>query len=587
MSTSQLGPAARALALERMEREVFDVAIIGGGVTGAGTALDAASRGLSVALVEQRDWAAGTSSRSSKLIHGGIRYLEQFEFGLVREALREQSLLMNTICPHLVRPVRFLMPLQRPLIDRAYIGAGVMLYDALPGDRSLERHQHRTRRGALARFPGLKRSALIGGIEFSDAQVDDARHTVGLVRTAALHGAAVASSAAVVELVETGSRVTGAEVQCLESGRTISLRARQFVNATGVWTDQVQSMAGRGRIRVRASKGIHIVVPRDRIHGDCGLVLRTKTSVLFVIPWKHHWIIGTTDSDWNLDLGHPAASRRDINYLLDTLNAVLETPLRHEDIEGVYAGLRPLLQGESDATSQLSRTHAVSQSVSGLITVAGGKYTTYRVMAKDAIDMAARSIEKKVPESCTDTVALVGGEGFHAVWNRREDVAEESGLHLHQIEHLLTRYGTRIFELLALIAERPELAEGIPGTKTYLCVEAAYAASHEGALHIDDVLTRRTRISIETFDRGVEAAERVAQEMGAVLGWDTKKQKREVDHYVLRVRAERESQEQPDDQSADAARLGAPDLRGIFGDARAQVVRLVEDEGDVEAESAS
>ena len=205
---------------------------------------------------------------------------------------------------------------------------------------------------------------------------------------------------------------------------------------------------------------------------------------------------------------------------------------------------------------------------------------------------AVRAAVPRAPPTCPTRpppggARLVGGEGFHAVWNRREDVAEESGLHLHQIEHLLTRYGTRIFELLALIDERPELAEGIPGTKTYLCVEAAYAASHEGALHIDDVLTRRTRISIETFDRGVEAAERVAQEMGAVLGWDPKKRKREVDHYVLRVRAERESQEQPDDQSADAARLGAPDLRGISGEARAQVMRLVDEEGDVEAESAS
>ena len=589
MATSQLGPEDRERALARMESEVFDIAIIGGGVTGAGTALDAASRGLSVALVEQRDWAAGTSSRSSKLIHGGIRYLEQFEFGLVREALREQSLMINTLCPHLVRPIRFMMPLQRRLIDRAYMGAGAMLYDALPGDRSLPRHEHWTKRGALKRFPGLKRDALVGALEFSDAQVDDARHTLALARTAAVHGAAVASSAGVTELHETGSRVTSATVRCLESGRTIELRARQFINATGVWTDHVQKMAGRGRIRVRASKGVHIVVPRDRIHGDCGLVLRTKKSVLFVIPWKHHWIIGTTDDDWNLDLDHPAASRRDIDYLLDTLNEMLAVPLRHEDIEGVYAGLRPLLQGESDATSQLSRTHAVSQSVSGLITVAGGKYTTYRVMAKDAIDLAARSIGKRVPESCTDTIALIGGEGYHAVWNRREAIAAESGLHLQQVEHLLTRYGTRTFDLLELIQDRPALADRIPGTKTYLCVEAAYATSHEGALHLDDVLTRRTRISIETFDRGLEAAERVSQEMARVLGWDEDKRNDEVRHYVLRVRAERESQEQPDDQSADAARLGAPDLRAKETSAATNVVRLVEetDETDENADIGS
>jgi glycerol-3-phosphate dehydrogenase len=588
MFSSQLSPAERADALDRMEREIFDIAIIGGGVTGAGTALDAASRGLSVALVEQRDWAAGTSSRSSKLIHGGIRYLEQFEFALVREALREQSLMITTLCPHLVRPIRFLMPLTRPMIDRVYIGAGVLLYDILPGARRLERHRHWTRRGALARFPGLKRSALVGAIEFSDAQVDDARHTLALVRTAATHGAAVASSASVTDLIETGSRVTSAEVECLESGRRIALRARQFINATGVWTDEVQSMAGRGRIRVRASKGIHIVVPRDRIPGDCGLVLRTKMSVLFVIPWKHHWIIGTTDSDWKLDLAHPAASRSDIDYLLETLNGVLAAPLRREDIEGVYAGLRPLLHGESDATSQLSRTHAVSQSVSGLITVAGGKYTTYRVMAEDAIDLAARSFEVKVPASCTDSIPLVGSDnGYPAVWNRREAIARESGLHLQQIEHLLSRYGTRIFDLLEMISERPELADSIPGTKTYLCVEAAYGASHEGALHLEDVLTRRTRISIETFDRGTRAAERVAQEMGSVLGWDADRRDREIEHYLLRVQAERDSQEQPDDLSADAARLGAPDLRSSGSGTPANVVRLVEASETIDADSAS
>jgi glycerol-3-phosphate dehydrogenase len=347
-------------------------------------------------------------------------------------------------------------------------------------------------------------------------------------------------------------------------------------------------MAGRGRIRVRASKGIHIVVPRDRIPGDCGLVLRTKMSVLFVIPWKHHWIIGTTDSDWKLDLAHPAASRSDIDYLLETLNGVLAAPLRREDIEGVYAGLRPLLHGESDATSQLSRTHAVSQSVSGLITVAGGKYTTYRVMAEDAIDLAARSFEVKVPASCTDSIPLVGSDnGYPAVWNRREAIARESGLHLQQIEHLLSRYGTRIFDLLEMISERPELADSIPGTKTYLCVEAAYGASHEGALHLEDVLTRRTRISIETFDRGTRAAERVAQEMGSVLGWDADRRDREIEHYLLRVQAERDSQEQPDDLSADAARLGAPDLRSSGSGTPANVVRLVEASETIDADSAS
>jgi glycerol-3-phosphate dehydrogenase len=582
MDPAALGPQARERALDRLAAERFDVVIIGGGVTGAGAALDAATRGLSVALVEQRDWASGTSSRSSKLIHGGLRYLEQLDFALVLEAKREQALMLEHLCPHLVRPVPFLYPLTRRVWERAYVGAGVLLYDVMTRHRDLPRHRHLGRRRALETFPSLRGSGLTGAILYYDAQVDDARHTLALARTAAQHGATLASSARVEDFLMTGNRVTGVRVRCLESGREIAVRARQVVNATGVWTDRVQARAGRGRIHVRASKGIHLVVPRDRIHGDAGLILRTEKSVLFVIPWKSHWIIGTTDTDWNLDLAHPAASRRDVEYLLDRVNAVLAEPLGHADIEGVYAGLRPLLQGETDDTSELSRSHAVSQSVSGLITVAGGKYTTYRVMARDAIDLVARGLEKRVPPSCTDRIPLIGAPGYAGFWNRRQALADESGLHVTQIEHLLSRHGARLPELLGLIAERPELGEPIPGAPTYLSVEARYAASHEGALHLDDVLTRRTRISIETFDRGLEAAGPVATRMGEVLGWDAATRDRELAHYHARVRAERDSQQQPDDRSADAARLGAPDVR-LGERAGGAVVRLDERRSGEEA----
>ena len=545
-----------------METEEFDVVVVGGGVTGAGAALDAAARGLSVALIEQRDWAAGTSSRSSKLIHGGLRYLEQFELGLVLEAKREQSLMLARLCPHLVKPVPFLFPLFHRVWERAYLGAGVLLYDLLSGfRRDLPWHRHKSRRGALRTFPSLAGSGVKGGILYWDAQVDDARHTLALVRTASLHGAAVASSARVERLALAGHRVTGVHLRCLEDGREIHVRGRQIINATGVWTDRVQNMAGRGRIQVRASKGIHLVIPRDRIHADSGLILRTKTSVLFVIPWSHHWIVGTTDSDWNLDLAHPAASRRDVDYLLGELNKVLAQKLTREDIEGVYAGLRPLLRGETDDTSELSRRHAVSRSVSGLITVAGGKYTTYRLMAQDAIDLAARGLDKRVPPSCSDRTPLLGAPGFAAFWNRRQTLAEELGLHVGQVEHLLRRYGARIEELIALMNANPELAEPIEGAPSYLAVEAHYATSHEGALHLEDVLTRRTRISIETFDRGLSAARPVAALMGEVLGWDSVTVERELAYYDARVQAERESQEQPDDHTADDARLGAPDVR--------------------------
>jgi glycerol-3-phosphate dehydrogenase len=328
-----------------------------------------------------------------------------------------------------------------------------------------------------------------------------------------------------------------------------------------VWADGIQEMAGRGRISVRASKGIHLVVPKDRIHSDSGVILRTETSVLFVIPWGRHWLVGTTDTDWDLDLAHPAASATDIQYLLDRVNRVLRTPLTHRDVEGVFAGLRPLLSGESEATSKLSREHAVGQTVAGLITVAGGKYTTYRVMAEDAVDAAARSLPQRVPPSVTARTPLLGAQGFHPLWNRRHRLAAEVGVHVTRIEHLLGRYGSLVSELLDLLADRPELGERITGAEDYLRVEALYAASHEGALHLDDILTRRTRISIETFDRGVAAAPDVARLMGEVHGWDDEAVTREIDHYEARVAAEVESQRMPDDRTADAARMGARDVR--------------------------
>jgi glycerol-3-phosphate dehydrogenase len=557
---ARLSPEHRARSLDRMRDEVFDVVVVGGGVTGTGIALDAATRGLSVALVEQRDYAAGTSSRSSKLIHGGLRYLEQLNVGLVREALQERSLLLDRLAPHLVRPVSFLYPLTRHW-ERLYVGAGLTLYDTMGGGRQLPRHRHLSRRGALRLAPALRGDALTGAIRYWDAQVDDARHTLSLARTAAGFGAALATSARVVGLLREGARVVGVQVRDLEGGRDIGLRGRQVINATGVWANQVQEMAGRGRIRVRASKGIHLVVPRDRIHADAGLVLRTERSVLFVIPWGRHWLVGTTDTDWDLDLAHPAASATDIQYLLDRLNLVLRTPLSHSDVEGVYAGLRPLLYGESEATSQLSREHAVGQTVAGLITIAGGKYTTYRVMAEEAVDAAARNLDRRVPRSVTRTTPLTGAHGYHALWNQRHDLAREAGLHVARVEHLLQRYGGRATELLDLLADRPDLRAPLPGADDYLRGEACYAASHEGALHLDDVLARRTRISIESWDRGLAAAPVVAELLAEVLGWDEDAAALEVEHYRARVAAERESQTMPDDRTADAARMGAPDVR--------------------------
>jgi glycerol-3-phosphate dehydrogenase len=561
MYPSRLGPEQRREALARMASETLDILIIGGGVTGTGAALDAVTRGLAVGLVEARDYASGTSSRSSKLIHGGLRYLEQRDFALVREALRERSLLLQKLAPHLVRPVPFLFPLTHRAWERAYVGAGVLLYDTIGGARAVRRHRHLTRRGALRLAPALRPTALTGAIQYFDAQVDDARHTMMVARTAAHYGAAVANSARVTAFLREGERVTGARVRDLESGSELDVQARQVVNATGVWTDDIQELVGgRGRFQVRASKGIHLVVPRDRIHSDTGIILRTEKSVLFIIPWGRHWIIGTTDTDWHLDKAHPAASSADIQYLLQTVNAMLTAPVTQEDVEGVYAGLRPLLAGESEVTSKLSREHRVAHPVAGLTVIAGGKYTTYRVMAKDAIDAATRAVSG-VPPSCTHDIPLLGATGHQARVNMSERIAERARLHVARVEHLLGRYGALIDELVDLVAKQPELGEPIPGAEDYLQVEAVYAASHEGARHLDDILTRRTRISIETWDRGVGAAAPVARLVAPILGWDDATVDREIEHYRARVAAERDSQQQPDDHTADAARLGAPDVR--------------------------
>jgi glycerol-3-phosphate dehydrogenase len=596
-AAGRLSPDRRAADVARLRRERFDVLIIGGGVTGAGAALDAASRGLSVALVEARDLAAGTSSRSSKLIHGGLRYLEQLDFGLVAEALHERGLLASRLAPHLVRPVPFLVPLPSTSLpkrawQRAYYGSGVALYDAFASmaglsdrirgevTRGMPLHRHLTRAAARRRFPSLRESAIAGAIQYWDGQVDDARLVATLARTAASLGAAIVTSARAVELLRDAREVTGVRVRDLESRSEFEVHARTVVVATGVWTDDVVEMlSGNGPresagLNVRASKGVHLVVPRSAISGEAGLILRTASSVLFVIPWGGHWIIGTTDTDWHLDRGHPAASAADIAYLLDQVNPILDRPLSTSDIEGVYAGLRPLLSAEAHArkphsrdeqTSTLSRTHAVVEPMLGLVLVAGGKYTTYRVMAADVIDRAARRLggPQLVPASHTADLPLLGADGYHPLWTNRADLARRHGVSAGVLEHLLERYGSLTLELLTL---DPALRRPVAGAPEYLAAEVAYAVLAEGALHLEDVLTRRTRISIETTHRGEDSVVDAAKLVGDVLGWDSATRSHEIDHYHASIAAERESQRMPDDLTADAARLGAPDVRGFQTD---------------------
>jgi len=560
--TSRLGLTERATAWRQLDGGRVDVLVVGGGVTGAGAALDAVTRGLSTALVEGRDFASGTSSRSSKLFHGGLRYLEQMDFALVREALRERDLMLGLLAPHLVKPVSFLYPLTHHGWERVYVGAGLAFYDAMGGARALPRHEHLTRRGARALAPALRRDALVGGVRYYDAMCDDARHTLTLARTAAAYGALVRSSTEVVGFHKEGGRIVGAELRDTETGDSANVQTGVVVNATGVWTDDVQRLAdSRGEFKVRASKGIHIVVPRDRISSETGVILRTEKSVLFVIPWGAHWIVGTTDEDWHYAKAHPAASRADIEYLLSHVNRVLSVPLTTDDISGVYAGLRPLLSGEEEDTSQLSREHAISRSPGGMVSVAGGKYTTYRVMARDAVDAAVADLGRYAPRCVTDRIPLVGADGYHALANQAESLGDDLGLPRWRVDHLLGRYGALLHEVLEPARDEPRWLEPVPGAGNYLMAEIRYAATHEGALHLDDVLTRRTRISIETPHRGVESMKPIAAVLADVLGWDDERTTREIGAYDARVAAERASQEQTDDENAIAHRLVAPDTR--------------------------
>lgn len=577
MRTAALTPRLRddALATLRATTEggpELDVLVIGGGVTGAGIALDAVTRGLSTAVIDAQDWASGTSSRSSKLVHGGLRYLQMLDFHLVREALTERDLLIQDIAPHLVKPVPFLYPLENRVWERAYVGAGVALYDTLASvngrKRAMPLHQHLTRKGMERKFPDLRHDAAVGAVQYWDASVDDARLVSTLIRTAASYGAHAASRTQVVGLTTTsGGAVTGAELADLETGERFTVRARHVINATGVWTEQTESLAGsEGGLRVLASKGIHIVVPRDRIAGNTGLILQTEKSVLFIIPWSRYWVIGTTDTPWEQDLVHPVATSADIDYVIDHANTVLSRPISREDVIGTWAGLRPLLQpGTKEGTSsaKVSREHTVASPTPGLTVIAGGKLTTYRVMAKDAVDFAIGSRATTLP-SITHKVPLVGAEGLQVLQRQSRDIGNRYGWDRGRMDHLLHRYGSLLGELLELVDAAPELGKPLPNAPAYIGAEVAYAVTHEGALHLDDVLMHRTRLNYEQADKGVGALDEIADVVAPRLGWDAATREREIAAYRTRAEAEHAAAQQPDDAAAQAARDAAEDLAPLL-----------------------
>ncbi len=561
-----LNARARRRALEAMGAHTLDVLVVGGGIVGAGAALDAASRGLSVALVEARDWASGTSSRSSRLIHGGLRYLEMLDFGLVQEALRERALLLGHVAPHLVRPVPFLYPLTKGWSERPYVATGLMLYDALAlrarGQR-LPHHQHLDLASALGAFPALSSAQLRGALQYWDAQVDDARYTLAVVRTAVAHGALAASRAPVVSLLREHTVVTGASLLDAEDGSQLEVRARHVVVAAGAWTDKLLARDPCAvAVPLRRSKGAHLLIERDRITGSCGLIERTEHSVLFVIPWEQHWLVGTTDTEWEHDPEQVVASGADVSYLLDQLNRLLAHPVGPEDITGVYAGVRPLIARNAGATAKLSRDHQVFQPAPGMTVVTGGKFTTYRLMARDAIDAAAAAFLSSSPPSRTECLPLLGADAPSSLERLADRLARHQDVAPQVARRLVSRYGSEAEAVLELGATDPRLRTELPECRGHLALEVVHAAQVEGALHLEDVLRRRTHLALECADGGVGAAEPVAEVLAHVLGWSSATTQRELAAWRASVAAERAARSVRGDDAAISAALSAASLAG-------------------------
>lgn len=572
---SRLGPQQREAAMAALRATTaenpLDVLVVGGGVVGCGAALDAAVRGLSVGLVDAGDLAAGTSSRSSRLAHGGLRYLEQGEFALVHEALTERGLLLDRLAPHLVRPVPFLLPASGG-VQRSYMGAGVALYDMLSriGAYGGTMPRPRTLSPAAAHglAPGLRVDAMQGAVRFHDAQIDDARHTLALARTAAARGASVATGVRVIDLVRVdrtvaaqhegttalpsahghgphlhahaphphlphlhlgsheepadGACVAGAVLRDEDTGEQIVVHARVVLAAAGVWTDDLVAMATGAPAghSVRRSRGVHLVVPRSCFRSTTAVITRTPHSVLFLLPWSEHWLIGTTDTDDDGPREAPGVTGEDVEYLLGQANRWLARPLSHGDVVGVYAGLRPLLSAGQGDTTALSREHAVMEPVAGFVAIAGGKYTTYRVMAADAVDAVVKQLPGPVQECSTDQVPVVGAQGFREQWAGRVRRARTAGVDVLGLERLLRRHGDRTEAVLALIEADPGLAAPLHAEGRVIRAEAVIAARDEGARTLGDILIRRTRLAVQTRDRAASAARDTAELVAPILGWD-------------------------------------------------------------------
>jgi glycerol-3-phosphate dehydrogenase len=584
--------------LERLASEPFDLLVIGGGITGAGVALDAAGRGLRTALVERGDFAAGTSSRSSKLVHGGLRYLQQKEFRLVYEALAERQRLLR-LAPHLVKPLPFLIPVFASGVAgkakaRAYargVGAALWMYDATGGARIGKLHKRLSRREALELMPDLDGRHLAAGFLYYDARVDDARLTLTVAKTAASLGAVTVNRVEATGLLRESGRVAGAVLTDRLTGNRVEVRASVVVNAAGVWADELRAMdEGTNPRSIRPAKGVHITLPAGRPALDIAAVLSVpgdRRSV-FVIPWGDRIYVGTTDTDYDGSLEDPQCTAADIDYLLGALNAWVTKPIGRHEVLGAWAGLRPLVGGPppggdgggapapTSKTTDLSRRHAVRVAPSGLVTIVGGKLTTYRAMAEDTVDEAVRVMRLstsgsgrdrrgarlRVPDSRSGSTPLFGAEGYEEL--TQEGAPQRLGLPNDVVAHLAGRFGGHAQAVAAMVRDRPELGERLVPGLPYLKAEAIYAVRYEMALTLEDVLSRRTRALLLDIAATAGAAGSVADLMAPELGWSDDERTRQVEAFLGLVERQRRAADPAED--AVEARMLHPSGAGSGGE---------------------
>jgi glycerol-3-phosphate dehydrogenase len=551
--TQALSSEVRKHNLETLATNRFDVLVIGGGVTGAGVALDAAARGYSVALVEKVDFASGTSSKSTKLVHGGIRYLPNFDFSLVHEALVERGLLLQN-APYLVHPIGFVLPIYDgdrhpvgiPFSTPGGIGLsrlldiGLWMYDIMAGRRSVKRHRHLSRETVLKLAPELVSNGLKEGFIYYDAQTNDARLTMAIMRTTARYGTVIANYAEVTGFMHEEGKVTGVQVYDRITGQEIEVHARHIVNATGIFAEKVEELAGIvPQIEVEPSKGVHLVFSREKLQlGNDAIVLPETEDkrILFIVPWESRVIFGTTDTGTG-DLDHPVATQEDITYLLKYLNRYLNVHMTEDDIISTYAGYRPLVKPRqvNQSTARLSRTHAVLQSPNGLVTIVGGKLTTYRRMAQDTLDVLSQRDGNEKPVHPTIALPLQGSAGWQIIEQEVKRKGTAQGISPQSIEHLGHSYGAEALTLLEFVREDPTLGERLIVDLPYIRAEVVYACRHEMAMTADDILARRTSIALEDQQRGMGALDSVLDLMAKELHWSSEQRTAQQQAYLDRV----------------------------------------------------